>query len=104
MQGKTWKFLGVNMEIGIEVNDETPKLKLDLNELGCAEVWRTELVRVRDKRQSQILVISSLQVLILECYFHIITQEENIQFNKSNYYFLKIKKKKIERLVPAVTC
>jgi len=52
MQGKTWKFLGVNMEIGIEVNDETPKLKLDLNELGCAEVWRTELVRVRDKRQS----------------------------------------------------
>jgi len=40
------------MEIAIEVNAETPKFKFDLNELGYAEVWRTEVVQVRDKRQS----------------------------------------------------
>jgi hypothetical protein len=43
-------FLGVSMEIGIEVNAETSKLKLDLNEFVCVEVWRTEEVQVRDKK------------------------------------------------------
>ena len=44
-------FLGVSMENCIEVNAQTSKFKLDLNELGCVEVWRTEMVHVRDKRQ-----------------------------------------------------
>lgn len=28
----------------------TSKFKLDLNELGCVEVWRTEVAQVRDKK------------------------------------------------------
>jgi hypothetical protein len=40
-------FLGSSVEIGIEFNAETSKFKLDLNELGCVEVWRTEVVQVR---------------------------------------------------------
>lgn len=51
-KNKTRKFLGVSMEVGIEVNAETPKFKLDLNELGCVEVWRTEVFQVCDKRQA----------------------------------------------------
>jgi hypothetical protein len=38
------------MEIGVELNAGTSKFKLDLNELGCVEVWRTEVVHVRDKK------------------------------------------------------
>ena len=42
--------LGASMQIGIELNAETSKFKLDLNELGCVEVWWTEVVQVRDKK------------------------------------------------------
>jgi hypothetical protein len=34
------------MEIGIEVNAETSIFKLDLNELGCVEMWWAEVVQV----------------------------------------------------------
>jgi hypothetical protein len=39
-------LLGSSMEIGIEVNAETSIFKLDLNELGCVEMWWTEVVQV----------------------------------------------------------
>jgi hypothetical protein len=39
-------LLGAGMEIGTEVNAEISIFKLDLNELGCVEVWWTEVVQV----------------------------------------------------------
>jgi hypothetical protein len=76
------------MKIGIEVNTETSLFKLDLNDLGCVEMRWTEVVQVHFQKKSYISVTSNLQVLmILGCYFHIITQHQNIHFNTYYYYY-----------------